>query len=183
VEPSLLGNHLALDFVATVGERSTTWHERLARPADLDQWLRAAGVVDKPVGATAADLDAARELREAIYALLRAATTGSALPRTAVQVVNRAGTTPPPIVRLTTSGHVQRSGTAAAARAELARAAVDLIGGADLSRVRWCADTTCTRPFLDRSRAGGRRWCGMAGCGDRAKARAYRSRRRAQPPD
>jgi predicted RNA-binding Zn ribbon-like protein len=47
------------------------------------------------------------------------------------------------------------------------------------SLLKRCDDDTCRRVFLDRSRGNRRRWCGMANCGDRSKARAYRSRRRA----
>ncbi|MGH1526542.1 CGNR zinc finger domain-containing protein [Leifsonia sp. L25] len=44
--------------------------------------------------------------------------------------------------------------------------------------------TDCTRPFLDVSRASNRRWCGMSGCGDRAKAAATaRAAAEPQPPD
>ena len=65
-----------------------------------------------------------------------------------------------------------------AALTAVARAAIELVGGPDRHLLRWCANDACTHPFVDRSRGGRRRWCGMAGCGDRAKARAYRARRR-----
>ena len=55
---------------------------------------------------------------------------------------------------------------------------IELHHGPDRALLRWCADAYCTRPFIDRSRGGRRRWCGMAGCGDRAKAAAYRMRKR-----
>jgi predicted RNA-binding Zn ribbon-like protein len=44
--------------------------------------------------------------------------------------------------------------------------------------LRRCDDPKCTRLFIDRSRGGRRRWCDMKGCGDRAKAAAYRRRHR-----
>jgi predicted RNA-binding Zn ribbon-like protein len=49
----------------------------------------------------------------------------------------------------------------------------------DGERLRRCDGARCTRLFVDRSRDGRRRWCEMKGCGDRAKAAAYRQRRRA----
>lgn len=43
-------------------------------------------------------------------------------------------------------------------------------------RIRACAGEGCVLWFLDTSRNGTRRWCSMAGCGNRAKARAHYSR-------
>ncbi len=185
VMPVLLADHPALDFVGTVSERTTARLEHLTAPAGLGAWLVDAGVVDEQPRATADDLAAAILLREALYALLRAATDeagdledGALLARDALAVVNDAAAGPAITVALTPGGRVLRTGDVTAALAHIARAGVELIGGPDRARLRWCADATCTHPFLDRSRAGRRRWCGMAGCGDRAKARAYRARRR-----
>ena len=47
---------------------------------------------------------------------------------------------------------------------------------AERERVRICASDTCSARFYDRSPAGARRWCSMAGCGNQNKARRYRSR-------
>lgn len=177
---TLLADHPALDLVGTVAERDSTRLEQLAAPADVDAWLLRAGVVDVDPRADAADLRATVDLREALYEVLRAATSAHALPRPALATINAAAAGPPVTVRLAGPGELHRSGDVAAALSTIARAAVDLLGGDDLARVRWCAGDACTHPFLDRSRAGQRRWCGMAGCGDRAKARAYRARRRGE---
>lgn len=45
-------------------------------------------------------------------------------------------------------------------------------------RLRRCANPTCTLRFHDVSKAGGRRWCSMAICGNRAKARTHYARQR-----
>jgi len=60
----------------------------------------------------------------------------------------------------------------------VARAATALLTSSDLARVRECADDACGWLFLDHSRNGSRRWCDMADCGNRAKARRYRERRK-----
>ena len=41
-----------------------------------------------------------------------------------------------------------------------------------------CADETCRSVFYDRSRNRSGRWCSMSSCGNRAKVRAWRERRR-----
>jgi predicted RNA-binding Zn ribbon-like protein len=43
-----------------------------------------------------------------------------------------------------------------------------------------CANDECTRLFVDLSRSGARRWCGMAECGNRHKAATYRQRKKEQ---
>ena len=63
----------------------------------------------------------------------------------------------------------------------LARAAlslVDAIAAGETARFRICANDGCRWVFEDASRAGRRRWCDMATCGNRAKVRRYRSRHR-----
>ncbi len=60
----------------------------------------------------------------------------------------------------------------------VARAATDLLTSCDLARVRECADDSCGWLFMDMSRNGSRRWCDMADCGNRAKARRYRERKK-----
>jgi predicted RNA-binding Zn ribbon-like protein len=92
--------------------------------------------------------------------------------------VNEAAQQPDPTPQLTEAGDVRWTGGLEAVLAALARDALDLLDSPDLAAVRQCADDRCTRLFLDRSRGARRRWCGMKGCGDRAKAAAYRRRRR-----
>lgn len=60
----------------------------------------------------------------------------------------------------------------------VARAATGLLTSPELAKVRECADDACGWLFLDHSRNGSRRWCDMADCGNRAKARRYRERRK-----
>jgi len=174
----LLADHPALDLVGTVAERTTTRVEHLTTPAALADWLVAAGVLDTAPAAGAADLAAALGLREALNAVLRATTEGEPLPPDALAVVHAAAAGPAVALTLDADGGLHREGDVTAALTAVARAALELVGGPDRQLLRWCADAACTHPFLDRSRGGRRRWCGMAGCGDRAKARAYRARRR-----
>ena len=54
----------------------------------------------------------------------------------------------------------------------------DLLLGPKLARVRQCANPACRFLFLDDSKAGNRRWCSMAACGNRMKARRHYQRTR-----
>jgi predicted RNA-binding Zn ribbon-like protein len=60
----------------------------------------------------------------------------------------------------------------------VARSAVELLTSDRRDRVRECAGPDCGWLFLDASRNRSRRWCDMADCGNRAKARRSYARRR-----
>lgn len=63
----------------------------------------------------------------------------------------------------------------------LARAAASLLTSSQVTRVRACADDACGWLFIDHSKNGSRRWCDMSDCGNRAKARRYRARKKGEP--
>lgn len=54
---------------------------------------------------------------------------------------------------------------------------LDLLGSPE--RIRGCANPACVLVFFDTSKNGTRRWCSMAGCGNRAKAARHQARGRA----
>jgi predicted RNA-binding Zn ribbon-like protein len=59
------------------------------------------------------------------------------------------------------------------------RAAAALLTSGDASRLRQCGGEGCGWIFLDHSRNRSRRWCTMEDCGNVAKVRRFRQRRRA----
>jgi predicted RNA-binding Zn ribbon-like protein len=63
----------------------------------------------------------------------------------------------------------------------VALSAAELLVSDDLRRVRQCAGDDCGFLFLDTGRGPGRRWCDMAHCGNRAKARRHYRRTRVVP--
>jgi predicted RNA-binding Zn ribbon-like protein len=178
-----IADNLALDFVGTVSERDTLEAERLQTPVDLARWISAAGVLDDVPPVTARQLLAARQLRESIYRLVVARTSLRALPDADIAVVNRFAARPTPVMSIDQRGRLSHHGSLPAALALIARSGLEILQEADGPLIRWCADPSCTRPFLDHSRGHRRRWCGMSGCGDRAKAAAYRQRQRRQAKD
>jgi predicted RNA-binding Zn ribbon-like protein len=58
----------------------------------------------------------------------------------------------------------------------LAQTASDLLVSNDAELVKDCGDPTCRWLFLDVSKNHTRRWCDMATCGNRMKARRYHAR-------
>lgn len=70
--------------------------------------------------------------------------------------------------RLDVGAHPEPAVRAVLAVADLARTAP--------GRLRPCANEECHLFLLDRSRAGSARWCSMATCGNRLKARRHAAR-------
>jgi predicted RNA-binding Zn ribbon-like protein len=177
VDFEFLAGDPALDFVATVAEWTSSHVERLTSPEDLADWLVQAGLLDIHPSAGQADLTEARELRLRMYEFLLALTSGHPVARDARTMLNRYAAGPLPLVTLTTAGLPATTGSVMSGLTQLARHAIALAADDRRPYISWCDDDSCTRAFLDRSRGRRRRWCGMTGCGDRAKAAAYRRRR------
>jgi predicted RNA-binding Zn ribbon-like protein len=178
---SFRSERLALDFAATLMYRNgpDSPSELLDSPVRLAQWVRQAGVLSIVRSVTSADLDAAIKLREAIYRAATARIGGARTARGDLAVLNRCGRASPPVTALALDGTITRTGSIRAALSVVARDAIELLGGPDAPRLRECGRDGCTRMFIDRSRGQNRTWCGMAQCGNRVNAAAYRSRRRA----
>ncbi|MFC4948148.1 CGNR zinc finger domain-containing protein [Pseudonocardia sp. GCM10023141] len=152
-------------------ERAGSW---------LATWLGQQGAATgaAPVGA----LGDLRDLREGIRQLAAAKDGG---PEPDAGVLARAGDVlraSPMLVELgderrppglAGSGHPDAAGHAIAA---LATAYLAIRAGDGWSRLKVCASPDCRWAFLDTSRNRSRRWCDMAGCGNRAKNRTFRER-------
>lgn len=177
--PITSGN-LALDFVGTLGERRDARAEHLLEPADVAAWLVQAGVLDSPPATDEHTLAEAVAVREAMFVVVERLVDDptAALPQAELAALNEAAAAPPPTLVLHADRRLVRSGSWRSGLSAVARDALALVEPGDAA-LKWCANPTCTHPFLDRSRGHRRRWCEMAGCGDRAKAAAYRARRRA----
>ncbi len=176
-----VGGNLALDLLGTLKWRRSTSEECLRSPADAARWAVASGTLTSEPNVSGADLAALRELREAIYRLVRAAMAGDPPAPADLHLVNAAAARPGPALELTPNG-ATRAGDATAVAAEVARAAAGLLGeiyAGGGPRMRECERPACTRLFVDRSRGGTRAWCGMAECGNRVKAADYRARKAA----
>lgn len=167
---------LCLDFVRTLRHRgSPDVVEELPDSEALSAWVRQCGPC-----AEGGDADAARarDLREAVHALITAARSGRMPDADAVAVVNEAAAHPVPVPRLDRTGRLdwQAGDPVRATLALAARDALDLVTSPSLARLRNCAGPNCGALFLDTSRPGNRRWCSMGTCGNRAKKETLRGR-------
>jgi predicted RNA-binding Zn ribbon-like protein len=123
-------------------------------------------------------------LREAIFRIFHALAGGEAVPDRDLAALNRALAAAPRRHRLARSetGYGWQIGpvalSAAALLAPVLWSAGDLMASDRRRRVRLCANEQCLWLFLDQSKTGTRRWCDMASCGNRAKARRHYQRAR-----
>jgi len=170
------GGHVALDLTATLAARAKAQpRELLDQPADLLRWLDSAGLPAQ--GATEADVQEARQLREAIYtlALAQIASSSAAAAR---GTINRIAERMPATPQLQPDGSIRLGGSAEAILSTIAREAIILFGTGRAFQIRQCEADGCSLLFVDASRRGDRRWCSMAGCGNRAKLSEFRRRQR-----
>jgi len=202
----LVGGWLCLDFVNTGGAwlppagGESAWHitdDRLTSYGDLAVWAEVAGalpgVVAERLRSSASRREAeatealarARALRLTLHRLAAAHLVGTKLPEDALGALQAEARAFARLERL-----VERDGTVRTwwVATELAldaplwpvvRSALALFADADaLARLRRCDGERCGWLFVDASRGRRRRWCDMADCGNVAKVRALRARRR-----
>ncbi|HKG16497.1 MAG TPA: CGNR zinc finger domain-containing protein [Solirubrobacteraceae bacterium] len=182
-----LGGRPALDLVNTLRERWRRRVETLVTTDDLAGWLVQAGLIPEPMPVRRAVLEETRRLREAIDAGVLAAVAGERPPADAVRVIDgwlaHAGGRP----SLTLIGAEPTLGERPAAdspRRAVGTVALDaatMLGVPEQrARLRICGAEDCSARFYDRSPAACRRWCSMRTCGNAAKARRHRERRRVE---
>lgn len=173
----LLGEPPAMDLLNTRWIAGGVHHDLLEAPGGLERWLADNGLADRfpadeaalppllRVRAALADLVAEPGAPAAVAELNEVLARGSVRrllgeqgPDTAVDLDDPSW------------------GPAWVAAADY----LDLLRAPD--RIRRCGHPDCVLYFFDTSKNGTRRWCSMAGCGNRAKAARHQARARADRP-
>jgi predicted RNA-binding Zn ribbon-like protein len=157
---------LLLDLLNTTPVVDGLPRDDLENPAVAKTWMRKHGVT--PAGA---ELAALVDVRSLLQAVVRGEGTPAAL-RTYLDAV----TLKPVVTGSGVDWRVVAPGTAAGAvRAVLAWDALRITSP---GRLRPCANTECQLFLIDRSKPNTARWCSMAICGNRMKARRHYQRGR-----
>ncbi|GAB3164266.1 CGNR zinc finger domain-containing protein [Myceligenerans halotolerans] len=130
------------------------------------EWLRAHGGTG-----SGAELRATREARDVLQGLVRGETPLGALAPLLEGVRRR------PAV---TGGGIEWTVEVSGARRAAVRAVLawDAVRRANPGRLRPCANDECARFLVDHSKPNRARWCSMALCGNRMKARRHYERTR-----
>jgi predicted RNA-binding Zn ribbon-like protein len=166
------------DFAALLAWAET--HTALSAPVAqrLAEWA-----FDQPSKSEEA-LAKAIAMREAIYRLASAVACGAAANDSDFAVLSDALARAPARQRLARLangfawqidlGNVEGAGLPIPVLlAPVLWTAGDLMVGSARRRIRQCANDQCLWLFVDASKSGTRRWCDMAACGNRAKARRH----------
>ncbi len=190
---SLIGGKLCLDFANTA-----EWHaskhpeEKLKTYNDFVKWSLISEILTekeaqklirkgKKESSRAKEVHKrALELREAIYHVFSGVAKGNIPPKKDMTVINLNLSRTMAQSRLV---HAEDGFIWSTSRGEgeldcmldpIVRSAAELLTSESLGRVKECADDRgCGYLFLDNSRNRSRRWCDMADCGNRAKAKRY----------
>jgi predicted RNA-binding Zn ribbon-like protein len=183
-EPTLVGDHPALDFLNTVSMREGVLVDSLQSDGYVLHWLARAGF---PVESGISELRptsllrAAHALREAIRTLVEKREAGKRADPEALNAFLADARSYLKLVQKK-DGSLQlnrkwKQRSAAEILAPLAESAADLLANGDFSLIRRCEDADCVLWFYDRTKSHHRRWCSMATCGNRHKVAAFRKRR------
>jgi len=182
----------AFDFLNTYELEDDAYVDRLTSLDVAASWLDDHSVVGQRrwiVGAHdgRGALDRITTTRSALWEIAQAVAHEEPPPKAAIDEVNRALGARERLelvpaddgVRL---GHSHVGDAVDDALARIAEPVVRALGTGHDDRIRICANDTCHWLFYDESRTGQRRWCNMATCGNRAKARRHRERLKAAEP-
>lgn len=191
-----VGGDAVLDFVNTVNGRDRDPCDWLDGYPRLLEWAGHTrllpdkvlhvlkGMAQADPAAASAALRRTKELREALFSLITAMILGKGPPKGVMDSLSRHWQAGVAAHELRYEGRrVQPQMHAAAVDLDLiasliAYRFVASVLPEPLERLRICAGSNCSWLFLDRSKAGRRRWCDMAVCGNHAKSRRFQARMR-----
>ncbi|HWR15421.1 MAG TPA: ABATE domain-containing protein [Terriglobales bacterium] len=180
-----VAGNLALDFVNTVAYRAdpVKKKDRLQHSEDVRRWANQARLPDRDAitsGPLAPrELRRIRAVREQLFAVFHAVASNDPIPADILARVGDALRDCCARRCLSIEGAEVRWTWRPSARGTdyllypVLTAATDLLISDARGLVRQCEDAGCGWLFLDRSNARKRRWCSMADCGNRNKARKH----------
>jgi predicted RNA-binding Zn ribbon-like protein len=162
---------LLLDLLNSTPVRDGVPEDDLADPRSGGEWLTAHGLPDSEE-----EWRAVREVRSVLQRIVRGQEAAAAAAPFVKGLAYRA---------YFEDDEIQweldlAPGHSVASRAVLTWAALAKAGG---DRLRPCANPECPLFLIDHSKPNSARWCSMAACGNRMKARRHYQRTRSGPAD
>jgi predicted RNA-binding Zn ribbon-like protein len=191
-----IGGDAALDFINTVTGRDQSPRDWLDSYTRLLEWAALVRLLPKNIlralarraksepRAAAAALAGAKVFRETLFALITGIVSGSAPPKAMLALLREhwiAGINAHEL-RFDDGRVVAELRNDAAdfdlIASMIAYRMVEHILPLPKDRLRICHGPNCSWLFIDTSKAGRRRWCDMAVCGNAAKSRRFNARSR-----
>ncbi len=151
-------------------------NEELTDPNSLKGWLVARNLIDASQPVDEADLRNAHAVREAMRAVI-GGRSGYPIYPVELATLNEAASASRLRMRFAPDGRArlepELSG-AVGAIGRLVAAFYAAMQDQDWERLKLCNSDACRWVFYDRSKNHSSRWCTMASCGNREKARRFR---------
>lgn len=196
-EKDMIGGNAALDFVNT----ASSWSrgdpvDRLGGPKAFGEWAHLAGLLgeadmkrlDREIADDPKEADAvfkmAVDLRAALWRIFSAVAHEETVGAKDLALLDRSKERSLRYCRIVQEGdHFRRGCRDEAPALERAlrlivEAAEDLLLNGPLDRIHACGGENCEWMFVDLSKNGKRRWCSMATCGNDAKVKKFRKRKK-----
>ena len=151
--------------------------EELTDPNTLKAWLVANGLIAESASVDGGDLKHAIALREAMRGVV-AANSGYPIYPVDVATLNHAAVASGLHMRFGADGRPRIEPDAAGVVGAMGRLVATLYSAMEevgWTRLKLCGSQSCRWVFFDRSKNHSSRWCTMASCGNREKARRFRS--------
>lgn len=151
--------------------------ELLKDPNTLQEWLVANGLLDDGQSVDESDLKHAIALREAMRALI-GANMGLTVYPVDTATLNQAAAASRLRMRFGADGRPRLEPGVAGAVGSMGRLVAALYAAmqaADWTQLKLCGSPSCRWAFYDRSKNHSSRWCSMTSCGNREKARRFRT--------
>ena len=196
VPGDIVGGNAALDLINTVSGWKVESEDWIPGTASFLEWARMAGLLDareeRAAGrettaspaAAARVLVAIKRLRRALHQIVSALERHAVIGRSELDILNSWARRWALSEVLTIEGNTLVSGIGSKVPAlerpglRVAAAALALLKEPPHGRIKTCPAGNCGWIFVDRSKNRSRRWCDMNVCGNLAKARQFRARRR-----
>jgi predicted RNA-binding Zn ribbon-like protein len=191
-----VGGDPVLDFVNTVTGRNGTPRDWIVDHAALLDWAARVELLPPSMLATlrdrahrrprdaAAALARAKALREALFDVFSASSQARVPAASSLDTIQRLwrASRAAYVIAADDDGGVDLRLDPASADFDLiawviALEAVQRVFHRRAGRLRMCEGADCAWWFIDTSKAGRRRWCDMAVCGNTAKAKRFKARR------
>ena len=152
--------------------------EKLNDPSTLRDWLVARKLMGPGQAADAGDLRHAIAVREAIRGVI-GANSGARVYPLDIATLNEAIAASRLRARFGSDGKARLEPEAEGVEGALGRIVAAVFAAMsedDWTRLKVCDSRSCRWVFYDRSRNHSSRWCKMASCGNRQKAKRFRER-------